>query len=93
MCQVCNGVGHNYLVCPTRKRLDNWAEKNNDKLHWGAWKWDTYYKAIHEARVKDEKEQSFTEALRLNDRRSTKVRRKTALKVGKPLRALPAPNH
>ena len=91
LCEVCKGTGHNYLVCPTRKRLDNFAEKRGDKLHWGAWKWKTYYKQIHEARVAEEKDQSFAEALRLSDRRSNKRKGKLALKVGKALKALPPP--
>ena len=45
-CEVCEGKGHEYFECPTKKRLDAIAKTNGDRLNWGAWKYKKYYKAF-----------------------------------------------
>ena len=45
ICQVCQGSGHEFYECPTKKRLDAYAKKMNDSL-WGNWKYIKYYKAF-----------------------------------------------
>ena len=45
-CQVCDGYGHYFYECPTKKKLDKAARDNNDKYNWGAWKSVTYFKDL-----------------------------------------------
>ena len=37
-CEVCDGVGHEFFECPTKRKLDAWATKNGDSWEWGKWK-------------------------------------------------------
>ena len=43
VCEVCGGKLHEPLECATKKRFDAFAKKNNDNVHWGQWKYETYY--------------------------------------------------
>ena len=43
-CEICEGVGHEYWECPTKKRLDAFAKNNGDSALWGAYKYHKYYK-------------------------------------------------
>ena len=45
VCPVCQGTGHEFYECPTKKRLDAHAKKINDTL-WGSWKYEKYYKVF-----------------------------------------------
>ena len=45
-CEVCEGRGHEYWECPTKKRLDAFATKNGESALWGSWKYHKYYHAI-----------------------------------------------
>ena len=42
-CQVCKGYMHEFFECPTKRKCDEYAKKNNDQNGWGQWKWVTYY--------------------------------------------------
>ena len=53
-CQVCEGKGHEYFECPTKKKLDAFAKANQDSANWGQWKYEKYYSAIGaDQKVKD----------------------------------------
>ena len=44
-CKVCTGFGHVEAVCPFKKWLDKYADREYDKNNWGQWKYETYWKA------------------------------------------------
>ena len=45
-CPVCEGKGHEFWECPTKRTLDSWAKAHNDQQHWGQWKYERYYSAF-----------------------------------------------
>ena len=34
---------HEFFECPTKRKLDAYARKNNDTATWGKFKWLAYY--------------------------------------------------
>ena len=42
-CEMCEGIGHMYYECPTKKRLDSFAKNNGESYIWGVIKYHRYY--------------------------------------------------
>lgn len=57
-CEVCQGLGHEYYECPTKRKLDKWAKNNGDSANWGQWKYEKYYSNLSEEKREFGKKQA-----------------------------------